>query len=287
MSLDKKKKEKIENFAEFIKKNREKEKKEKEKQKNKFSIKISDFEKDITRERINKINSSEKKNNYPRIKRSFSTNTQKNKKENNTISNSYSLVYKNKKEYPISKKNSFTNLNNRNQSKSLSKQNSASKIKKLNIELEENKNNNKILIQPEKIYKNPIRIKDFRDISSIFKNREYNFSKDYNFKTESNNISYIKKPLNSSRNNTNKKEKRNLTSIPNENNINNNKKNTTLDYKIKLKTKENNQKEISQKSLNKPISKAEEISKSYINQKNNLLYSILGEDTIKILQRKK
>lgn len=284
---NKKKKEKMENFAEFVRKNREKEKKENEKEKEKFSIKIIDFEKEIIREKVNNINLSEKKNNYPKTKRSFSTNSENRKKENNPYLNNYSLLYKNKNESPISKKSSFKSLNIRNQSTSLSKQNSISKIKKVNIENERNNNNNKeLIITQEKIFKNPIRINDFRDISSIFKNREYTFSKDKTFKTESNNISFIKS-INSSRNNkyNNKKEKKNLTSNTNENN--NIKISNSKQYKTKLKTKEKTNKEKLEKQNPKLISKAEEISNLYINQKNNLLYSILGEDTLKILERKK
>ena len=51
---------------------------------------------------------------------------------------------------------------------------------------------------------------------------------------------------------------------------------------------ENIQKVILTDNSSNKTSKADEISSSYINQKNNLLFSILGEDTtIKILQRKK
>ena len=95
---DRKKKEKMENFAEFVRKNREKQKKENEKEKQKFSIKIIDFEKDIIREKANNINLTEKKKNHTITKRSFSTNSEKRKKENNPFVNSYSLLYKNKKE---------------------------------------------------------------------------------------------------------------------------------------------------------------------------------------------
>lgn len=63
----------------------------------------------------------------------------------------------------------------------------------MNIENEENNkkknNNDKSIITQEKIFKNPIRINDFRDISSIFKNSQYAFSRD---KIESNNESLIK-----------------------------------------------------------------------------------------------
>ena len=68
-----------------------------------------------------------------------------------------------------------------------------------------NNNNDKLIIIQEKIFKNPIRINDFRDISSIFKNCQYAFSRD---KIESNNESLIKsinksliKSMNGSRNN--------------------------------------------------------------------------------------
>ena len=160
----------------------------------------------------------------------------------------------------------------------------------MNIENEENNkkknNNDKSIITQEKIFKNPIRINDFRDISSIFKNRQYTFSKDNIFQTESNNISLIKS-RNSSRKNKykNKKEKKRLTLNTSENI--NSKISPSNQYKNKLKTKEKTQKEILEKQNIKSISKAEEISNSYINQKNNLLYSILGEDTLKILKRKK
>ena len=68
-----------------------------------------------------------------------------------------------------------------------------------------NNNNDKLIIIQEKIFKNLIRINDFRDISSIFKNSQYAFSRD---KIESNNESLIKsinksliKSMNGSRNN--------------------------------------------------------------------------------------
>ena len=71
----------------------------------------------------------------------------------------------------------------------------------MNIEIEENNkknnNNDKLIITQEKIFKNLIRINDFRDVSSIFKNSQYAFSRD---KIESNNESLIKS-INSSRNN--------------------------------------------------------------------------------------
>ena len=59
------------------------------------------YEKDIIREKANNINLTEKKKNNTITKRSFSTNSEKRKKENNPFVNSYSLLYKNKKEYPI------------------------------------------------------------------------------------------------------------------------------------------------------------------------------------------
>ena len=78
----------------------------------------------------------------------------------------------------------------------------------MNIEIEENNkknNNNDKSIITQKKYLNLIRINDFRDISSIFKNSQYAFSRD---KIESNNESLIKsinksliKSMNGSRNN--------------------------------------------------------------------------------------
>ena len=62
----------------------------------------------------------------------------------------------------------------------------------MNIEIEENNkknNNNDKSIITQKKYLNLIRINDFRDISSIFKNSQYAFSRD---KIESNNESLIK-----------------------------------------------------------------------------------------------
>ena len=283
-NIDKNKKEKLINFSEIVKKNREKEKKEKDIQKEKFTIKIKDLEKDITKEKINKTNLTERKN-YHKGKRSFSINSDKSKKDNNLYTKTYSMMNKNKKDYyPISKKTSFKSTNNKNQSNTYSKDNSVSKIKQQNKEINENKNELKN-IKPDKIYKSPIRINDFRDLHSIFQNRKYIFSKELPFKTESNNISFIKNENKNKNINHYNNKKRSLTL---KNNINIEKDNISKIYKNKLKQKENNQKiTISENSLNK-ASKAEEISSSIINQKNNLLFSILGEDTtIKILQRKK
>ena len=283
-NIDKNKKEKLINFSEIVKKNREKEKKEKDIQKEKFSIKIKDLEKDITKEKINKTNLTERKN-YHKGKRSFSINSDKSKKDNNLYTKTYLMMNKNKKDYyPISKKTSFKSTNNKNQSNTFSKDNSISKIKKQNTEINESKNELKINIKPDKIYKTPIRINDFRDLNSIFQNRKYIFSKELPFKTESNNISFIKNE-NKNKNLNNFKKKRSLTL---KNNINIDKDNLSKKYKNKLKQMENIQKVILTDNSSNKTSKADEISSSYINQKNNLLFSILGEDTtIKILQRKK
>ena len=284
-NIDKNKKEKLINFTEIVKKNREKEKKEKDIQKKRFSIKIKDLEKDITKEKMNKNNLTERKN-YHRGKRSISMNSDNSNKYNTPYINTYSIIYKNKKElYPISKKTSFRSTNNKNQSNINSNENSNSKIKKSNNGIIKSKNELKINIKPDKIYKTPIRINDFRDLHSIFQNRKYIFSKELPFKTESNNISFIKNENKNKNINHYNNKKRSLIL---KNNINIEKDNISKIYKNKLKQKENNQKiTISENSLNK-ASKAEEISSSIINQKNNLLFSILGEDTtIKILQRKK
>ena len=194
-NIDKKKKEKLINFSEIVKKNREKEKKEKDIQKEKFTIKIKDLEKDITKEKINKTNLTERKNNN-KGKRSFSINSDNSKKDNNLYTKTYSMMNKNKKDYyPISKKTSFKSTNNKNQSNTFSKDNSISKIKKQNTEINESKNELKINIKPDKIYKTPIRINDFRDLHSIFQNRKYIFSKELPFKTESNKIILILKKI--------------------------------------------------------------------------------------------
>ena len=283
-NIDKNKKEKLINFTEIVKKNREKEKKEKDIQKKRFSIKIKDLEKDITKEKMNKNNLTERKN-YHRGKRSISMNSDNSNKDNTPYINTYSIIYKNKKElYPISKKTSFRSTNNKNQSNINSNENSNSKIKKSNNGIIKSKNELKINIKPDKIYKTPIRINDFRDLNSIFQNRKYIFSKELPFKTESNNISFIKND-NKNKNLNNFKKKRSLTL---KNNINIDKDNLSKKYKNKLKQMENIQKVILTDNSSNKTSKADEISSSYINQKNNLLFSILGEDTtIKILQRKK
>ena len=283
-NIDKNKKEKLINFTEIVKKNREKEKKEKDIQKKRFSIKIKDLEKDITKEKMNKNNLTERKN-YHRGKRSISMNSDNSNKDNTPYINTYSIIYKNKKEmYPISKKTSFRSTNNKNQSNINSNENSNSKIKKSNNGIIKSKNELKININPDKIYKTPIRINDFRDLNSIFQNRKYIFSKELPFKTESNNISFIKNE-NKNKNLNNFKKKRSLTL---KNNINIDKDNLSKKYKNKLKQMENIQKVILTDNSSNKTSKADEISSSYINQKNNLLFSILGEDTtIKILQRKK
>ena len=283
-NIDKNKKEKLINFTEIVKKNREKEKKEKDIQKKRFSIKIKDLEKDITKEKMNKNNLTERKN-YHRGKRSISMNSDNSNKDNTPYINTYSIIYKNKKElYPISKKTSFRSTNNKNQSNINSNENSNSKIKKSNNGIMKSKNELKINIKPDKIYKTPIRINDFRDLNSIFQNRKYIFSKELPFKTESNNISFIKNE-NKNKNLNNVKKKRSLTL---KNNINIDKDNLSKKYKNKLKQMENIQKVILTDNSSNKTSKADEISSSYINQKNNLLFSILGEDTtIKILQRKK
>ena len=283
-NIDKNKKEKLINFTEIVKKNREKEKKEKDIQKEKFTIKIKDLEKDITKEKMNKNNLTERKN-YHRGKRSISMNSDNSNKDNTPYINTYSIIYKNKKElYPISKKTSFRSTNNKNQSNINSNENSNSKIKKSNNGMIKSKNELKININPDKIYKTPIRINDFRDLNSIFQNRKYIFSKELPFKTESNNISFIKNE-NKNKNLNNVKKKRSLTL---KNNINIDKDNLSKKYKNKLKQMENIQKVILTDNSSNKTSKADEISSSYINQKNNLLFSILGEDTtIKILQRKK
>jgi len=283
-NIDKNKKEKLINFTEIVKKNREKEKKEKDIQKKRFSIKIKDLEKDITKEKMNKNNLTERKN-YHRGKRSISMNSDNSNKDNTPYINTYSIIYKNKKElYPISKKTSFRSTNNKNQSNINSNENSNSKIKKSNNGIIKSKNELKINIKPDKIYKTPIRINDFRDLNSIFQNRKYIFSKELPFKTESNNISFIKNE-NKNKNLNNFKKKRSLTL---KNNINIDKDNLSKKYKNKLKQMENIQKVILTDNSSNKTSKADEISSSYINQKNNLLFSILGEDTtIKILQRKK
>ena len=283
-NIDKNKKEKLINFTEIVKKNREKEKKEKDIQKKRFSIKIKDLEKDITKEKMNKNNLTERKN-YHRGKRSISMNSDNSIKDNTPYINTYSIIYKNKKElYPISKKTSFRSTNNKNQSNINSNENSNSKIKKSNNGIIKSKNELKINIKPDKIYKTPIRINDFRDLNSIFQNRKYIFSKELPFKTESNNISFIKNE-NKNKNLNNFKKKRSLTL---KNNINIDKDNLSKKYKNKLKQMENIQKVILTDNSSNKTSKADEISSSYINQKNNLLFSILGEDTtIKILQRKK
>jgi len=283
-NIDKNKKEKLINFTEIVKKNREKEKKEKDIQKKRFSIKIKDLEKDITKEKMNKNNLTERKN-YHRGKRSISMNSDNSNKDNTPYINTYSIIYKNKKElYPISKKTSFRSTNNKNQSNINSNENSNSKIKKSNNGIIKSKNELKINIKPDKIYKTPIRINDFRDLNSIFQNRKYIFSKELPFKTESNNISFIKNE-NKNKNLNNVKKKRSLTL---KNNINIDKDNLSKKYKNKLKQMENIQKVILTDNSSNKTSKADEISSSYINQKNNLLFSILGEDTtIKILQRKK
>ena len=283
-NIDKNKKEKLINFTEIVKKNREKEKKEKDIQKKRFSIKIKDLEKDITKEKMNKNNLTDRKN-YHRGKRSISMNSDNSNKDNTPYINTYSIIYKNKKElYPISKKTSFRSTNNKNQSNINSNENSNSKIKKSNNGIIKSKNELKINIKPDKIYKTPIRINDFRDLNSIFQNRKYIFSKELPFKTESNNISFIKNE-NKNKNLNNFKKKRSLTL---KNNINIDKDNLSKKYKNKLKQMENIQKVILTDNSSNKTSKADEISSSYINQKNNLLFSILGEDTtIKILQRKK
>ena len=283
-NIDKNKKEKLINFTEIVKKNREKEKKEKDIQKKRFSIKIKDLEKDITKEKMNKNNLTERKN-YHRGKRSISMNSDNSNKDNTPYINTYSIIYKNKKElYPISKKTSFRSTNNKNQSNINSNENSNSKIKKSNNGIIKSKNELKINIKPDKIYKTPIRINDFRDLNSIFQNRKYIFSKELPFKTESNNISFIKNENKNKNLNTFKKKR----SITLKNNINIDKDNLSKKYKNKLKQMENIQKVILTDNSSNKTSKADEISSSYINQKNNLLFSILGEDTtIKILQRKK
>ena len=285
-NIDKNKKEKLINFTEIVKKNREKEKKEKDIQKKRFSIKIKDLEKDITKEKMNKNNLTDRKN-YHRGKRSISMNSDNSNKDNTPYINTYSIIYKNKKElYPISKKTSFRSTNNKNQSNINSNENSNSKIKKSNNGIIKSKNELKINIKPDKIYKTPIRINDFRDLNSIFQNRKYIFSKELPFKTESNNISFIKNE-NKNKNLNNFKKKRSLT-LTLKNNINIDKDNLSKKYKNKLKQMENIQKVILTDNSSNKTSKADEISSSYINQKNNLLFSILGEDTtIKILQRKK
>ena len=228
-NIDKNKKEKLINFSEIVKKNREKEKKEKDIQKKRFSIKIKDLEKDITKEKMNKNNLTERKN-YHRGKRSISMNSDNSNKDNTPYINTYSIIYKNKKElYPISKKTSFKSTNNKNQSNTFSKDNSISKIKKQNKEINENKNELKINIKPDKIYKTPIRINDFRDLHSIFQNRKYIFSKELPFKTESNNISFIKNENKNKNINHYNNKKRSLTL---KNNINIEKDNISKNIKI-------------------------------------------------------